>query len=109
MPKAELSRLHKSLDRHRQLQQTKKVTNASAIFPRTRRHLLLSHLELTAQTLKWPRLLHRIKVSALKVLDDGHLHGLFVGYLAHDRWNCRLARYLRRPPAPLTHNQLIAP
>ena len=78
------------------LQQTQEVRYRGAIFAGALRHLLLGHMELARQPLKRPRLLHRVQVGALQVLDDGDLHRLLVGNLAQNRRNGRSCRQAAR-------------
>ncbi len=53
-------------------------------------------------------LLDRVQVLALHVLDDGELGDILVGELAHDDGHGVQRRFLRRAPAPLAGDDLIA-
>ena len=64
--------------------------------------------ELVGQPAVGMGLLQRRKVGALQVLDQRQLERLLVGELAHDDRHLVLAGPLRRPPAPLAGDDLVA-
>ena len=104
----QIAALNEGLHHLRQAQQPQVVRHAGAVLAGALRHLLLRQAEVATQPLERARLLHGIQIGALQVFDDGHLHRLLVGYLSNDRRNRRFARQLRRQPAPLTRDQLVA-
>ena len=53
------------------------------------------------------RLLERVEVGALNVLDDGKLERLLVGDVMNDDRHVVQAGLLRRPPAPLAGDDLV--
>jgi hypothetical protein len=107
-PKLKLARLNAGLHRGRQLQQTQKLADRGAILAGAHGHLLLGHVELAREPLEGARLLHRVQVGALQILDDGDLHRLLVGDLAQNGRDGLLAGQLRGPPAPLAGDKLEA-
>ena len=54
------------------------------------------------------RLFHRVQVSALNVLDNRNFQHLGVRQIANHHRNRMHLRSLRRPPASLARNNLIA-
>ena len=65
-------------------------------------------MEFAGKALKGAGLLHGVQVGALQVFDDGDLHRLFVGDLAEDGGNGRLAGQLRGTPAAFASDELEA-
>src|SRR5579885_3881278 len=101
MADAQLASLDLALHLYGKPQQAQKIRNRSTVLARALRDLLVRHLEFAAQTLEGARLLYRVQVGALKILDDGHLHRLLIRELAHSCRHHLLAGSYRRPPAPL--------
>jgi hypothetical protein len=96
------------LDELGQLEQAQAVGNAAAITRDSLAQLLLRPRELGEQTLIGLRFFHRIQIFTQEVLDEGELEALRVARLANDRGNRGQPGELRRPPAPLAHDQLVA-
>src|SRR6185295_1945165 len=70
--------------------------------------LFLRPSELGKEALVSLRLLHRVQVFPEKILYERQLQALGVGSLAEDDRNFLDPRKLRRAPAALSHDELIA-
>ena len=69
----------------------------------------VGQVEFVDQALQRLRLFERVEVFALDVLDQRHReHGAVVGHLAHDRRDFVQAGELRRAPAALAGDDLVA-
>ncbi len=91
-----------------QLEQTQGVGHCCAVFAGAIGHVLLRQLEFTHKALKGARLLNRVEVFALYVLNQRDLQCLGLGNLADDGRDAREASALSCSPAALADNQLIA-
>ena len=99
---------HQILHRLRQRKQPEQVRDVAAALPQGLRERLLGMAEALHQLLVAARLLHRVQVGALDVLDDGDLQDLGVVEVAHDRGNLVQLRALRGPPPTLAGDDLVA-
>ena len=70
--------------------------------------LLLGEAELVLQAVERLRLLDRVQLLALDVLDEGQLEEVLVRDLAHRDRDRGEAGRLRRPEAPLPRDDLVA-
>ena len=96
------------LDRLFKLQEADGVRNGGSVFAGAVGNILLSELEIGHQAFKCPRLLEGIEILALNIFNQGDLERLRLRDLADDCGNARQTRALRRSPAALAGNELIA-
>jgi len=96
------------LHRARELEETQEIGRGAARAADRVGRLLVRHLEFIDQALHARRLFHRIQVFALDVLDERHYQCRIVRHLAHYRGHLRQPGDLRRAPAALTSDELIA-
>ena len=69
---------------------------------------LVGQTELLDQPAQGARLLQRIQVLALNVLDERHRDRRLIGHIADDRRYFRDSRHLRRAPAALAGDDFVA-
>ena len=100
-------RAHQRLHRLGQLQQPHHVGDMRPALADDLRHLLLRVIALLHQRDVAGRLLDRIEVGALHVLDDGEFERLHVGRLDDRDRHLVQAGALRRAPAPLAGDDLV--
>ncbi len=91
-----------------QLQQPQRVGEMAAALADGVGDVLLGVAEALDQLVVAGRLLDRVEVLALHVLDHGELGDLLVGEVAHDDGHGVERRLLRRAPAPLAGDDLVA-
>ncbi len=102
----ELAGIDVSLHRFRQLQQPQRVGDVAAAFADHLGDVVLRVIELVGKRLITGRLLQRIEIGALNVLDDGKLERLAIGDIEHDDRHFVQIGALRRAPAPLAGDDL---
>ena len=100
--------LHHGLHAVGQLQQAQRVGDMAAALADDLGELLLAVVEALDQLAIARRLFDGVEVGALHVLDDGKLENFFVGEVARDDRNGVQAGLLRRAPAPLAGDDLVA-
>ncbi len=103
---AELALGHQLLHRRRELEEPQGVGDRRAALADPGRHLLLGQAEVLDQLLVGGRLLERVEVLPMQVLDQRLLQGVGVGRGAHEGRDGRQAGPLGRPPPALTGDQL---
>ena len=106
MPRCQLPFLDPILNIFLQLQQPDRVRHCCTIFAGAFRHRFLRQVKLMHQTVKRTRLLDGIQVFALNVLNQRHFQRQLVGHLPDDRRHAAQRSALRRPPAPLSGDEL---
>ena len=93
-----------------QLQQAQEVRDRAAVLSDRRGNLLLRQPELVGEALIRERLVDRVQVLALDVLDERELEQLLLGalrHVAHDDRHLQQAGALRGAPAPLAGDDAI--
>ncbi len=108
VPGRELAVLHHGLHAVRQLQQAQRVGDVAAALADDLGQLLLAVVEALDQLAIARRLFDGVEVGALHVLDDGELEDLLVVELAHDDRHRVQPGLLRRAPAALAGDDLVA-
>src|SRR5690606_7569984 len=108
MAHVELAPLEHPADGLRQLEEPQQVDDGHARAADGLRDLRVGHVELLDQALQRARLLERVQVLALDVLDQGHRDRGLVRDVADDGRHDLEARHLRGPPAPLAGDDLVA-
>jgi hypothetical protein len=96
------------LDRPLEFKQTQCICNCRAVFTRSLGYLFLCEVEFLRKPLEGPRLLERIQVLSLEVLDERHLQRFFFRYVTDDHGNARKFGALSRAPAPFSGDELEA-
>lgn len=91
-----------------QLQEPDGVRDCGSVFAGAVGDIFLSELEIGHQPFKCPPLLDGIEILALNIFNQGDLKRLRLGDLADDCGNARQTRALRRSPAALAGNELVA-
>ncbi len=90
------------------LQEPDGVGDGGSVFAGAVGDIFLSELEIGHQPFKCPRLLEGIEIFALNILNQSDLECLRLGDFADDCGNARQTRALRRSPAALAGNELVA-
>jgi hypothetical protein len=108
MAHAELAGAHHDLDLRRKVEQSQHVSHVAARFGDDPPKRLLGVAIFLDQPLVGLRLLDRVEVLALDILDQRNLKRLRVGKIAHDRRDLMQLRLLRRAPASLARDDLEA-
>ena len=108
MAGCQLALLHQSLHGDRQLQQPQRVGDMAAALADDLGELLLAVVEALDQLAIAGRLLDGVEIRALHVLDDRKLENFLVGEFAHDDRHRVQAGLLRRAPAALAGDDLVA-
>ena len=108
MPHVDLALHQQILYRRYQLQQPQQVGSGRTRAADGIGRLLVRHRKLIDQPLQALRLFQRIEVFALNVLDQRHGQSRLVGNLADQRRHFGEPGQLRRAPAPLAGNDLVA-
>src|SRR5439155_14645234 len=96
------------LDRVREPEQPQRVGDGGTVLPDPRGELFLRQAMLLDQPLVRLRLLDRVEVLALDVLDQRQLEGLLLRDLPDHHRQLAQAGPLRRPPPPLAGDQHVA-
>ncbi len=99
---------HHLLDGGRQLEQAQRVAHRRSALADPRRDLVVGEVEVLDQLLVGGRLLERVEVLAMDVLDQGVLERGGVVDVADDGGHRREAGPLGRPPAALAGDELVA-
>jgi hypothetical protein len=92
----------------RQAQEAHRVGHRRAILADPRRHLLLRQPELVDQPVIGRRLLDRVEVGALQILDQRALERLAGVDVLHHHRDLHHPGALRRPPPPLAGDEQVA-
>jgi hypothetical protein len=87
--------------------QTHQICDGGAVLTRALGDLFLGEAEFGAEAFERARLLDRVEILTLKILDECHLDGGFFGDFAKDHGNAPKLSTLGGAPAALTGNQLI--
>jgi len=95
-------------DRFLKFEKPKRVGDGGTILPRALCNLFLREMKLIGETLECMRLLHRVEVLALKVLNQGHLESHGIRHVPnHDR-NAGETGLLSSTPATFAGDELVA-
>ena len=108
MAGAQLGFGHQLLNRGRELEQPERVRDRGTALPHTGRDVLVGHVEVLDQLLVRGRLVDRVEVLALQVLDQRLLEHPGVGHRPHDGGNRLQTGPPSGPPAPFAGDQLEA-
>ena len=100
---------HPTLDGDRQAQQPDHVGDHRPRPADPAGQLLVGDPELVEQLLIGGRLLQGVQLCPMDVLEQSVAQQVVIGGLAHDGRDGRQPGLLRRPPAALPHDQLVAP
>ena len=95
------------LDRLRQPEQAERVGDGRAVSSEATGQLLLCPAKLREEPLIGLGRLDWVEVFAEEILDQPQLEGLGITGLSHDRGHAGQAGLLRRPPAPLSDQDLV--
>ena len=107
MPGAQRALAHEALHVGRKLEQPHQVGDVRAALAQALGQPLLGVAEAVHQLAVARRLLDRVEIGALDVLDDGDLEDLVIGQIAHHHGQLVEPRHPRRPPAPLARHDLV--
>ena len=91
-----------------EIEQPHAVRDGRAALADLLRDVLLPQVELPREPREGPRLLDRIEVFALEILDERELEHVLIGRFAQDHRHLRQPDPLRRAPAAFAGDQLIA-
>ena len=108
MAHLEFALLDERADRLRQVEQAQQVRHRRARAADGLRSLLVRELEFADQARERERLLERVQVLALDVLDEGERDGVLVVDAPQHRRDLVQARHLRGAPAALAGDDLVA-
>ena len=91
----------------REVQQTQCVGDRRPVFPHPLGHLLLSQTELVNETMVGLGGFDRVKILALKILNERQFDGVGVGGPLNHGRNFFQAGQLGRAPTPFAGDQLV--
>jgi hypothetical protein len=105
----QISRKQHLLHRRGQVEQAQQIARRAARAAHRLRRLFVRELELGDQALQALRLLQRVQVLALQVLDQRHHRGGLVGHLAHQHRHFFEPGQARGAHAAFAGDDLVAP
>lgn len=108
MPGSDSTFFDEFLNRRLEPEQAQRVGDRGAVFSGAISHLFLRQMKFFREALKGARLLDRIEIFALEIFDQRHLQCHFLRNVAQDNRNACQSRALRRTPATLTGDELVA-
>ncbi len=91
----------------RQSQQPLEIGDMASRFVDQLRDFTLSHVLLLSQTVIGPRLLDRVQIFALNILDQCKSHHFKIIEIANNRRDLMQLRLLRGTPAAFARDQLV--
>src|SRR4051812_25799518 len=103
----QLSLGHHPNHRIRQPEQAKKVRDRCAVLPGGIGNLLMSKLEFLDESLVTARLVDRVEIAALQVLDEREHETRAIVEILDQRRNLRPAEVGDRPQPPLAGDELV--